>query len=358
MYPFYKKYERHLTTIAFIGGFVFDSLTLQRIDRWFEHFILILYLGFSAFAIIIYNSFDGERERTSRFGKTAGKVIWWFPVAIQFAFGAVFSGSLVFYSRSASLSVSWPFLTLLVAFAVGNEVVRSRYGRLAWQLYALFVATFLYSSFSMPIVLKSIDVFSFIASGFASVAIVGIVVHAIRWIEPERFRYSRAGIWAGIAVLYAGFNIFYFLNLIPPLPLSLREIGIYHSIARVPDGDYALSYERAPWYRFRTISPEFHTAEGTAAHAFSSVYAPVGFSLDIIHEWFYRGTDGRWISAGKISFPIVGGRGGGYRGYSSKTVFPGVWKVEVKTLQGATIGRTAFKVTDTSDFLPLETLAR
>lgn len=357
MRELYRKYERHFTTTAFIAGFIFDNLTIQQIDRWFEHLVLVLYLCFSALAIIVYNSFDIERQRASYFGRTAGKAVRWLPVLIQFSFGAVFSGSLVFYSRSASLSVSWPFLAMLIVFAVGNEIVRSRYGRFAFQLSALFVASFFYASFAIPVLIKSIGVVSFILSGLASLVFVMIVGRIIKWTFPERFAKSRAMIWVSIISLYAMFNVLYFTNLIPPLPLALKEIGIYHMVSRSDSGDYVLRYESAPWYYFRTVSPTFHTGNGNLAYAYSSVFAPMEFSTKLIHEWFYRDEARKWILAEKVSFPIIGGRSEGYRGYTTKNVFPGKWRVDVKVPNGSTVGRTVFTVVS-GEYPKLETILR
>ena len=85
MRELYKKYERHLTAIAFLLGFILDNLTIQRVDRWFEHIFLMMYIVLSAFLIIVYNAVDLERERTSGISRRFAKIVAWLPVPIQFS---------------------------------------------------------------------------------------------------------------------------------------------------------------------------------------------------------------------------------------------------------------------------------
>jgi hypothetical protein len=51
----------------------------------------------------------------------------------------------------------------------------------------------------------------------------------------------------------------------------------------------------------------------------------------------------KWVQALYLKFGIVGGRGGGYRGYSIKeNVTPGKWRVDVMTERGQLLGRYRF----------------
>ncbi|HEY4499394.1 MAG TPA: DUF2914 domain-containing protein, partial [Candidatus Paceibacterota bacterium] len=327
MRELYKKYERHLTAIAFLLGFILDNLTIQRVDRWFEHIFLMMYIVLSAFLIIVYNAVDLERERTSGISRRFAKIVAWLPVPIQFSFGAILSGSLVFYSRSASLSVSWPFLILLVLFVVCNELVHSRYGRLTLQISGFFIALFLYASFALPVALHTLNATVFVMSGFLSLCITLVLTRFIKWFSRERFKQSRLLLYASLLSLFALFNVLFFSNLIPPLPLAIREIGVFHSISRDASGEYVLHYEPATWYHLRLISPVFHiTKDDSLAYVYSSIFAPSKLSTEIVHEWYKKNEQGAWVSQGTVSFPIFGGREGGYRGFTSKKVTPGKWR--------------------------------
>ena len=242
----------------------------------------------------------------------------------------------------------WPFIVIIVLFIIGNELVRSRYGKLTLQFSAFFVAVFLYTSFAVPILMHQVGTVAFIISGLVSLGIIILVGRLTRFFARERFEQSRVGIWMSVLFLYAGFNFLYFQNLIPPLPLSLKEIGIYHSVARDTSGSYVLTYEPAKWYTFRTIDSTFHLASSTSpsAVAFSSIFAPSGITTRITHQWSrFDPISDVWISMEEVSFNISGGRDAGYRGYSVGTsLTKGLWRVDVETETGALIGRTTFSV--------------
>jgi len=49
---------------------------------------------------------------------------------------------MVFYFRSGTLWVSWPFYLLLASAFIANEKLKSRYARLEFQLSLLFFLCF------------------------------------------------------------------------------------------------------------------------------------------------------------------------------------------------------------------------
>ena len=44
------------------------------------------------------------------------------PILTQFSLGGFWSGFFVFYGRAAALAVSWPFMLLISAMIIGNEL--------------------------------------------------------------------------------------------------------------------------------------------------------------------------------------------------------------------------------------------
>jgi len=152
--------------------------------------------------------------------------------------------------------------------------------------------------------------------------------------------------------LIISFQILYFANIIPPIPLVLKESGIYHSIERASQEGYIyqVSYEPAAWYLFfKDQSDKFHWTEGGVIYSYSAIFAPTKFNIPIFHRWLYFDTqsDG-WVERALIQFPIAGGRDGGYRGYTFKeSVQPGKWRVEVITESGQILGRRTFTVVET-----------
>ena len=173
---------------------------------------------------------------------------------------------------------------------------------------------------------------------------------------PELVRVNRTTVARSIAVIFVVFNALYFLGAIPPLPLALKDAGVYHSIVHEPDGSYLLSGEPLPWYeaylRYNTV---FQAAPGESAYVYSAIFAPSGLSTIILHEWQrYDVATKRWVTTDTLRFSIQGGRDGGYRGYSLKTgITPGAWRVNVITQYGQLIGRVSFTVTSAQAPAPL-----
>ena len=77
---------------------------------------------------------------------------------------------MIFYTRSAVLLASWPFLLVLVAIFIGNEVFKHYYERLVFTATLLFFGIFSYAIVTVPIYLHEIGVFAFLLSGLAAIA--------------------------------------------------------------------------------------------------------------------------------------------------------------------------------------------
>ena len=190
----------------------------------------------------------------------------------------------------------------------------------------------------------------FVLSGLVSLAAVAEVIYLIKKIAPERpFSHHTALM---IGTIYVIFNILYFSNIIPPIPLAIKEAGIYHNVVKMPDGGYSLLAEKRAWYEFFEKN-KFYFLPGEPAYAYSAVFAPTKLEGEIFHRWsFYDERQKKWIESSRIGFSIVGGRDRGYRGYSAKeNIFPGLWRIDVITKRGQIIGRVKFRAIET-DVLP------
>lgn len=334
-------HERHLSSLALVSGFLVDNLTLQRIDLFFENLVLISYLAIAALAIAIINLYEGETLR----GKLFGWLYTWMPMVMQFSFGGLFSGFFVFYSRSASLAASWPFLLVLLGLLIGNEFFKRRYLWLTFQMSIFFVAVFSFLIFSLPILLKTINAWVFLLSGLVSLGIVSLFFWALSYAIPHHTQKGKAILRWSIGGLFLLINVLYFTNIIPPIPLSLKDAGVYHSVSR-SGGEYIVLDEERPWYELFLPYPPVHIVPGEALYVFSAVFAPTQINTQVFHNWQYYDEGKReWVSASRASFPISGGRDGGYRGYSLKQrVSSGWWRVDIETSRGQLIGRVKFRV--------------
>ena len=332
-----ERYERHISSVALVVGFVIDNLTLTRIDLWIDHIVIVAYIIVAVSSIIVVH--------LPKKGALISRVQPFAPLPMQFAFGGLFSSFFVFYSHSAALASSWFFLLFLSALLVGNEFFKKRYERLAFQFGIFYIALFSYFVFIVPVLTKRMGAGIFLLSGAASIALMSVFIFLLAFIAPLRMREERKVLTKIIAAIFVAMNVLYFLNIIPPIPLALKEAGVYYSVTRTQDGNYILKGEPRAWYAFLK-RPVLHISQGAPAYFYSAVFAPTELKTRIVHQWeFFDESRGMWIVSSRVQFAIVGGRDGGYRGYSFKTnVAPGLWRVSVETERGQLLGRRQFKL--------------
>lgn len=339
----YEKHERRVGIGLMALGFTVDNLTLSRIDLLFDNLVLFAYLLIAITSIITINAYASGKLQYA-FMHTLHP---WLTLPMQYAFGGLFSGFFIFYSRSASFIASWPFLLMLAALLVGNELARTKYARFTFQITTFYTALFSFSIFYIPVLTKRIGADIFLLSGAVSLLGISTVLLLLRNLAYERFQKSQKSVIISIAIVFSIFNIMYFTNIIPPIPLSLKAIGIYHSIKRDNSG-YNARAEAPEWYQFyNDTSLIFHRYGNEPIFVFSSVFAPTDLKTPIFHRWsLYDEKSRTWIEKNRLSFSIVGGRDGGYRGYSYKqNVQAGRWRVDVITKRDQLIGRITFTVT-------------
>lgn len=340
------RYERHISAGAFLVGFVLDNLTLPRADMAGTQAVIIAYLLIVAAAIALERSIAEARFRVRPFMRAAPFI----PVVAQFFFGGLMSALFVLYFRSASLLASWPFLLFIFALAAGNEFVRGRYRRFEFEIGLLAFALFAFAMLFAPAALGRIDAVAFLASLFASAAVTALFCALLGLLAPDALRRARRVLVFVIGSMFTTIALLYFTNVIPPVPLLLRDAGPYHMIFRDDRGDYiGLTEEGSRWFdRFLPGGQIIHRGANEPVYFWSAVFAPSGFALPVVHEWRYYDPDANeWAVAGRYTFSIVGGRDGGYRGYSAKTaLLPGKWSVRVKAADGRVIGQRTFTVAE------------
>jgi len=343
MKNFYFKYERMISFAALVTGFTVDNLTIGRVDLLYGHVIILAHLLLTAACITLINA----RGAKIIPGKLRALGEQFAPIVLQFSFGGLFNAFFAFYAQSTPFGASTFFLVILAGLLVGNEFFRARYQRLAFQLGIFFIALFSYSALVIPTLSADMSPAIFVLSGLVSLIAVGLVILVLSFLIPVEIRGSGRLLLKSIIGIYVAFNYLYFANFIPPIPLALKEIGIYHSVERQPNGSYALTYEPAPWYQlFSQTSNVYHWTPGAPVYAFSAIFAPTHLSTDILHRWsYYDEREGEWIQSFVMRFPISGGRDKGYRGYTVKEqVFPGLWRVDVVTSRGQLLGRASLSI--------------
>ena len=335
--------KRHWLTIAFVLGFIVDNITLNRVDQLFDNVLLASYVVLAMLSLILlYASVSQKVE-----GKTGFYLRRYSPVVVQYAFGGLLSGMLIFYGRSGSWTESWPYLLIILIAIYGNETVRDRAHRLIYNLAILFVGLLSYVVLIVPVITGKMGPWIFIGSGLLAVVIMFGFIQTLKLLIPRFIGIHIKTIIFTIGMIYAGLNFLYFTNIIPPIPLSLKEVGIYHSVVRFENGDYQLKYEEGKWWQpLKNSDDTFHVSPGDNIFCFAQVFAPTRLSTDIYHTWEYYDEDKKsWIEYLRTSYGISGGRDGGYRGYTLVRNFnDGQWRCSVETERGQVLGREKFEV--------------
>ena len=328
---FIHKHEKYLPIIFFMGGFVFDTMTLGRIDRVYDLTILCLHMSFLTLNIYLYNLADDGKWKNTFIEKFEA----YLPLAIQFSFGGLSSAYVIYFSRSVSLSKTALFFIMLLIMLFANELLKRRISNKYLQFSVLYFLSFTFFSFMIPVFLRKMNQDIFLISGFVSLAYILTLLIVIYFISPSTRKEIHLGRMITIVfVMYATLNAFYFYKLIPPVPLALEKGIVAHDV-RIVKNKYVVKYETDEWYIFwRDHRLKFSYQPNRNVFIFTSIFAPTHLEKSIAHRWKWLNPESKkWEVVEDIAYKINGGRTGGYRGYTYKSnVKPGIWKVEVITV--------------------------
>jgi hypothetical protein len=336
----YKKYEKFFIPGLLLAGVVLDFVTFRALDIKTTLILLGIYALAAAICIVYTNIYDGKNPvptspalQYARLGA---------PLIVQFTFGALLSMSMIFYWYSGSLSVSWPILITAIVLMASNEVFRHFLMRpipqmsvFAFILFSLFIVAF-------PFALNSIEPLTFFGGGFAGLIIVFVLCAILIRFAPQ-VRAQWAKLLLAVLTVFGVMNALYFWNVIPPIPLSIRDAGAYHKVERV-NGEYILTGEPESFFQSLIRGQVIHRAANERVYVYTAIFAPGTLSTQIFHRWErYDEAKKSWITTDRVSYAITGGRDGGYRGYSYKTrLSEGKWRVTIETSRGQVLGRVPF----------------
>lgn len=348
---FISRHEKYAPLVFFIGGFIFDSFTLGRIDRLYDLIVLCLHMTFLTITIYLYNRVDDGKWK----GTLLERYEEYFPLAIQFFFGGLSSAYVIYFSRSVSLSKTVSFFIILVILLFANEFLKRRISNKYLQFGIYFFVSFTFFTFMIPVFVKEMNTYIFVFSGLISLATTLVLITIVYFISPSTRKEIHLGKLIGIILaVHILINTFYFLKLIPPVPLAMDTGIVAHDI-KLRDNNYMVSYETDEWYVFwRDHRLKFIHRPDRNVYIFSSIFAPTDIEKLIFHRWkWYNENTGEWETIEDIGYEITGGRDEGYRGYTYKSnVKPGLWKVEVMTKEELVLGIIDFEIIIDSSLQP------
>jgi len=357
--------EHRLSVTFFIAGFLFDILTLGRIDSWFTIGQQAIYL--LVISLILVQMLLAEAPATAAAAAPAAVPVaapsaapaaaflagpapapasagsrlqrWYLEYrnpAIHFLLGALLSAYTLFFFKSSSLLVSFGFMGVLVVLLVANESARFKALGLPFKFALLGLCYLAFFAYVVPVLIGQTGLAVFLLS-----MAVGCVPLAAVAFLAARERKRRILIPLGCVLIV--FLTFYLFRIIPPVPLSIPFMGVYHGVERT-DAGYRLTHERPFWRLWHNGDQRFRAQPGDKVHIYFRVFSPSRFSDQVLMRW-YRSENKGWALQDTIPIKIVGGREEGFRGYGVKTNYQtGKWKVQVETTDGREIGRIYFSV--------------
>jgi len=394
-----------LGPVLFVGGFTWDAVTLSRIDAWLDNLFLGSYLVLLGAALVL-----DQRARQRRLPAPMLKAGWVYRLAVHFFFGGLLSAYVVYYLRSATLGRTLLFLALLAGLLFANEFLQRWFRGAGVRLLLYLFCAFSFLLFWIPVATGLIGrgVWALAAVGalvltavvrllmdLSPASLPGMVqrltadvrrvagLHAQAEIdtepepEPEidseprsqaairldrirrdpiarlRWQLAPALTWAGAALswllLLGALLLLEIGGMIPPVPISVLTMGVYHDVRHTADGA-ELTYEGAPWWRFwARDDSRWLLREGDRVCVFAPVYAPRGIHPRLYHRWErwdaragvweWTGDPGTWIRA-------RGGRSDGSPHHTCKRngLRAGSWRVTVETEDGRVVATHRFRL--------------
>jgi hypothetical protein len=338
-----RESKHHITTLLFIGGFIFDLIILPEAGHTLTVWIGALYLTIVASAIALREWIVSQNTAS----KTEQRIFSTLTFVIAYFSGSSLSFISVYAIRSAAFSVSWPLLFILLLCILVNELVSSHDFRFTLDVGVLLLALLFFIVFNVPILFKVQNDMTFVVSLGISIAIsLGYLFLLQFTSESASEELSRLyALGVGIPMFI---GMLYFLNVIPAVPLSLHNGGVYHSMVRDTAGNFSAIQEKDTRLLSGLRVPIYHmSSQDSGIYFFSAVSAPVELTAPLSHVWeYYDPITKQWVSKTVIEFTLDGGREDGYRAYSKKeNITEGLWRVTVKVDDKRVVGRMKFYVT-------------
>lgn len=332
-----RQFKKHWLTLWFVLGFCTDVILLNRIDDVFDNLILLAYVLLATFSLVLF--YVGIAQKLGEW--FSRKLVRYMPGVMQYSFGGLLSGMLIFYGRSGDWVTSAPFLLLILSVILGNEMVHKRSDRLVYHIALYFIGLFSYSILVLPIVFGAMGDLMFFLSGLTALLWVIIVIQVLYRIVPNFMRVNTRRVVLLVGAIYMSLNSLYYTGVLPPIPLSLTEHNIVHSVTKPDSNTYRVITENQSWWRELPFMEESLHPASAELSCFARVYAPAKLSTEIYHRWEYKGPSGKWEERARIKYPIAGTNKGGYRGYTTvSNVADGKWRCSVETARGQVLGRS------------------
>lgn len=343
-FDFYQRHEVLVSAGVFILGFVFDLLTLGRIDDLLNLVQQAIYLSILGTLLLCEIKIKiGSLTLSER-----GKKFWeYHDLVVHFLFGSLLSVYTIFYYTSASALTSLLFILLLAGLMLANEFPQFQRLGLPVRVILFSICVLSYFSFFYPILIGHVGWLPFWLGTLTSAGVFALL-WKLNFMGSKDDLLKRHVLIPAVAV-HMLFVVGYYTSLIPPVPVAVKKIGIYFDVKK-ENGDYLGSYLRPAWKFWQKGSQDFEFRPGDKLNVMLSIFSPANFQDKVFLKWFREGE-----LQDTIPLTILGGRDEGFRGFGSKSHFQtGDWRVEVETSDGREVGRISFSVSEDTSTDPRE----
>jgi hypothetical protein len=333
----------HLTFFA--GGFTFDALMVTRIDDapvLIQQGAYLAVVGLLMAGLLAWDHRGLEPPRRLRW-------LWhWSVPALHFMLGTLLNAYALFYVKSASGLVAVLAVIVISALLLINELPQlRRFGPVVlYGLYSFCLTS--YFAYLYPVLFGRLRAWMFVLAVASSLLPLLVLSHFHHRVTAQGRRVLRQALAPSLGV-QAALLLLFALHLIPPVPLSLLHIGIYHDVARDPAaGNYRLRHQPSSWWRvWADDDQDFHARHGDRVYCFVRIFAPRAFRDEVRVRWARREAGRGWVGSDAVPITIVGGREQGFGGFTYKANWSrGDWRVTVETADGREIGRRLFTIRD------------
>lgn len=324
-----RENHPHIVTMSvFLSGFLLDIFTIGRIDDYLNFLAHFIYLILLIFLFTRLNK-TFENPRLSLINKHSLDIF-------HFLSGGLLSAFTIFFILSSSIAQSSIFILFILFLMVMNE---SEYFQKGNDWIKLFLVQFCLSSFMIiyvPVIMGLTGTIVFLIA-----TIFGAVILPLLLKKLKNNSYNHSIVCSAFVTFV--FIIMYIFNFIPPVPLSVKEIGVYHDVKKI-NNEYHLYKEVSRLKFWSQGDQDFVAQQGDKVYVFARIFAPKRFEEKVYIQWEVWQDD--WKVSDRIPLKVTGGNDWGYRAYTFKKNYTeGTWRARIVTENEKEIGRVNFQIT-------------
>lgn len=335
---FLIKNFKHISLSLFVFGFILDYFTLPNVTS-----IYSIYIGGIFMLVIGTLIYIREILGTDKINiKNEDRYVNLLSLLIALLLGSFTSFVFVYYIRGGDIVANIPILFLILTLMLSNEFIKNKL-RLYVDLITYSIATIFYFIFAVPYVLKNINFFSFLISLLISNMFLYFYLKVIFRFKKDILKYK---LYNYLLIPSLFLSLIYISNIFPAVPLNLKYSGLYKEI-KVSNINNVLSYDLISKIKRNIfLKNVIKKEEVSEINFYAELQAPSNLKGNITHLWEYHDTkSGAWVKINEVKYEIIGGREGGFRGYSKITNLNlGDYRIKVLLDNKRLAGKISFTV--------------